>query len=75
MIFEKVTIDIIYMLRESGGKKYLVVGRENLTRWPKTKALTIVDLINITKFLWEDFICRHKIFAKFINNKDPENKA
>jgi hypothetical protein len=28
----------------------------------------------IAKFLWEDVICRHGIFRRFIINKDPENK-
>ena len=58
----------------SGGKKYLIIGKEDLIGWLKVKILIIVDLINIIKFLWEDFIYWHKIFVKFINDGNPKNK-
>ena len=57
IIFKKVTIDIIYIPEGSRGKKYLIIKRENLIGWSKAKTLTVIDLINIIKFLWEDFIC------------------
>ena len=51
MIFEKIAINIIYMLGGSGGKKYLIIKKENLIGWLKARALTVINLTNIIKFL------------------------
>ena len=51
IIFEKVTIDIIYILRKSKEKKYLIIRKEDLIKWPKTRTLIIIDSTNIAKFL------------------------
>ena len=53
----------------------MIIGRKNLTGWLKARILIITDLINIIKFLWEDFIYWHRVFAKFVSDGNPENKV
>ena len=52
-----------------------MVGREDLIGWLKVRVLIVVDLINIIKFLWEDFIYQYKVFMKFISDGDFKNKV
>ena len=59
----------------SGKKKYLIIKKKDLIGWLKIRILIIIDLINIVKFLWENFIYWYKIFTKLINNRDSKNKV
>ena len=75
IIFKKIIVNIIYIPGGSERKKYLVIKKENLIKWPEARILIVINSTNIVKFLWENFICQHRVFTKLINNRNPENKA
>jgi hypothetical protein len=43
----------------SGGYKYIVFARDDLSGWVEGRALTAANSKNIAKFLYEDVIARH----------------
>ena len=57
------------------GKKYLVIAREDLSRWPKGRALASANLESIAKFIFKDIVYQYRIFKKLIVNKKPKNKG
>jgi hypothetical protein len=56
-----------------GGKKALVVAREDLLGWPEAKALANATTEEIATFLWEEVVCRHGVFGRLVINRGPEN--
>ena len=73
-LFEKVSIDVVKM-SPARGKQYLVLARENLSGWVEGRALSNATSETVSKFIWEDIICRHGCFGKLICDGGPENKA
>ena len=55
-------------------KKYLIIAKNNLSEWPEDKVLRNNDSESIARFLYDDIICRHKIFRKLIHNNRPGNR-
>ena len=56
------------------GKNYLVVGRDDLSRWVEARALANATSIAVAKFIWEDIVCRHGCFGRLVVDGGPENK-
>src|SRR5450755_4106685 len=56
------------------GKQFLVLTRDDLSGWIKGRALGAANSRQVAKFLWEDVICRHKIFGQLTVDGSPENK-
>ncbi|CAG8611019.1 11566_t:CDS:2 [Cetraspora pellucida] len=58
--FDRMGIDIVGPLPVTpGGKKYIVVATEYLTKWPEARALERADAESVATFIFEDVICRH----------------
>ncbi len=49
------------------------MARDNLSGWPKVKALVKANAEEIAKFLWEDIICQYRIFGRLIINSGSKN--
>lgn len=49
-MFQKVSLDVTYLLNE-GGRKALVVARDNLSRWPEARVLVKINSEAIASFI------------------------
>lgn len=58
----------------SQGKKYLVEARSNFSGWVEARGIASCDSAAVSKFLWEEIICRHGMFGKLVVDGGPENK-
>ena len=58
----------------SGGKTYLVEARSNFSGWVEARGISSCDSHHVSKFLWEEVICRHGMFKKLVVDGGPENK-
>ena len=67
-------MDILHM-PPIKGKKFLVVARCDLSGWVEARALTAATSTLVTKFLWEDVVCRHGVFGKLMVDSGAENKG
>jgi hypothetical protein len=56
-------------------KNYLVVAREVLSGWVEAQALLSANSAAISKFLWEDIVCRHRCFGRLVVDGGSENKG
>lgn len=72
--WEVVSVDVVHMPK-SRGFHFLVQARSNFSGWLESRAIKSNDSAAVSKFLWEDVICRHGIFRKVIMDGGPENKA
>jgi len=68
-------VDIIHIqAREKGRFRYLIVARDDLSDWVEAKALIRGTSETVTKFFWENIVCRHDCFGKMVIDGGPENK-
>ena len=58
MVFDKLGVDVVYMPRSEDGS-YLVLARDDLSGWVEGRAIDAVNSFNVSKFLYEEVICRH----------------
>jgi hypothetical protein len=58
----------------SRGKSFFGIAQDDFCGWPETKILKSAISAHVTKFIWEDVICRHGYFDKFIVDGGSENK-
>ena len=54
--------------------KTMIIARNNLTEWIKTRALFNFKINTIVKFIWQDVISWHECFNITILNENFENK-
>jgi hypothetical protein len=73
ILWKKIAVDVVYML-VSRGKSFLVVARDDFCGWPEVRVLRNAISAHVAKFIWEDVICRHGCFDKFIVDGGFENK-
>jgi len=55
-------------------KNFLVVARDDLSRWLEARALASANLETIAKFIWEDIVCCHSCFGHLVIDRGLENK-
>ena len=67
-------IDIVKMPKK-GGKTCLAVAREDLSGWPEARALSRGTSEQMADFVWEDVICRHRVFGRLVVDSGLENKG
>jgi hypothetical protein len=73
-LWEKVGLDVTYMPTD-GGKKALVIARDDLSGWPEAKALANATAEEVATFLWEEVVCRHGVFGRLVIDGGPENQG
>ena len=73
-LFQKIDIDCVHLF-QSRLMKALVVIRNDLTEWMKTRVLFNLKTKTVAKFLWKNIICRLECFKSTVMNEDFENKA
>ena len=73
-MFEKIGLDVVRM-PPCAGKHYLVVARNDLSSWAEARALAKANSTTISKFLWEEVVCRHGCFRKLVIDGRLENKG
>ncbi len=73
LLWKKIEMNIVHM-SSNKEKHYLIVTRDDFFDWTETRALFETKAWRMTKFLWENVICRHDYFEKLIVNDESENK-
>ena len=72
-VWKKIEINVIYM-SSNEEKCYIVLTRDDFSRWVKERALKAATSKAIAKFLWEDVICKHDCSRRFVMNEESKNK-
>jgi transposase InsO family protein len=71
--FFQVGIDIMGPLPKTlTGFRYVVVAIDHFTKWVEARALEEADAQSITRFLYEDIICRHGVPTILSSDKGSE---
>ncbi len=70
---KKIEMNVIHM-SSNEEKRYIVLTRNDFSRWIKERVLKAATLKAIAKFLWEDVICRHDCSKRFVMNEESKNK-
>ena len=71
--WEQVHVDVTPM-PNSRGKYFLVEARSNFSGWVEARGIAKNNSAEVSRFLWEDVICRHGIFRRLVVDGGPENK-
>ena len=72
--FEKVGVDVIHMPPGVGGKKVIVVARDDFTGWVEARALSTASSKLVAEFLYQDVITCFGVPREFVMDGGPENK-
>ena len=73
-LFQKINNDYVHLF-QSKLMKALVVIKNALTEWIKTRVLFNLKTEIVAKFLWKNIIYRFKCFESTVMNEDFENKV
>ena len=73
-LFQKININCVHLF-QSKLIKSLVVIKNNLIEWIKTRVLFNLKLKTVAKFLWKNIIYRFECFELIVMNKSLENKT
>jgi hypothetical protein len=73
-LFRKICIDVVSM-PQSKGKSKLVVARDDLSRWVEAKAYGKVTAKIIAQFIWDEIICRYRLFDRLVIDRGREFKG
>ncbi len=72
-VWKKIKINVIHMSL-SKEKHYIVLTKDDFSRWIKERVLKAVTSKAIIKFLWKDVICKHDCSRRFVINEELKNK-
>ena len=72
MVWQKIGIDIVYM-PVVDGFGFIVFARDDLSGWVEGKALKNANSANVSKFIYEDVICRHGCPLRIVLDGGSEN--
>ena len=73
IFFKKIDINCVHM-SSLKAMKTMIIARDNLTEWKKTRALFNFKINTIVKFIWQNVISQHECFDIAILNKNSKNK-
>ncbi|KIW21975.1 uncharacterized protein PV07_12622 [Cladophialophora immunda] len=59
----------------SAGSHYLVEARSQFSGWVEARGTAKANSAILTKFLWEEIICRRGVFRRLLHDGGPENKG
>ena len=72
MMWDKIGVDIVYMPRTGEGS-YLVLARDDLSGWVEGRAIDAANSFNVSKFLYEEVVCRHGCPRRIVLDGGKEN--
>jgi len=58
---------------KSSEYQYIVFARDDLSGWVEGRALTAVNSKNVSKFIYEEVICRHGCPKRIVMDRGTEN--
>ena len=68
--FERIGIDIVGPLPESkNGNRYIVVAVDYFTKWSEARALKEATAKEVSRFIYEDIICRHGCPKRILSDR------
>ena len=68
--FARIGIDIVGPLpRSKNGNRYIVVAMDYFTKWPEAKALKEATAKEVSKFIYEEIICRHGCPKRILSDR------
>jgi hypothetical protein len=73
LLWKKIEMNIVHM-SSNKEKHYLIVARDDFFEWAEARVLSKAKTWRLTKFFWENVICKHDCFEKLIVNDESENK-
>ena len=71
-MWDKIGVDIVLMPRSREGS-YLVLARDDLSGWVEGRAIDEPNSYNVSKFLYEEVICRHGCPRRIVLDGGREN--
>jgi Integrase zinc binding domain/RNase H-like domain found in reverse transcriptase len=71
-VWDKIGVDIVYMPRSNEGS-YLVLARDDLSGWVEGRAIDAANSFNVSKFLYEEVVCRHGCPRRIVLDGGREN--
>ena len=74
-LWMKIGLDVVHMPTVKDGCKYLVGMRDNYSGWAKYKAIRMVNLKTIAKFIYETWICSYRCLMLIVYDEGPEVQA
>ena len=73
-VWQKVSVDVVFMPESVEGYKFIVFARDDLSGWVEGRALMENTARNVAKFLYEEVICRHGCPGRIVVDGGSENK-
>ena len=68
-------IDIVGPLpRTQQSNRYIVVAIDYFTKWPEARAIPEATAKEVSKFIYEDIICRHGCLEKILSDNGSHFK-
>jgi hypothetical protein len=72
-VWRKVGVDVVFMPVTADGYGFIVFARDDLSGWVEARALKSNNSRNVSRFLYEDVICRHGLPEMFVMDWGSEN--
>ena len=72
LVWDKIGVDVVVMPWSNNGS-YLVLARDDLSGWVEGRAIEAADSYNVSKFLYEEVICRHGCPRRIVLDGGREN--
>ena len=63
---------IVYIPQSDDGS-FLVLARDDLSGWVERRAIDAANSFNISKFLYEEVVCRHGCPRRIVLDRGREN--
>lgn len=68
--FQRIGIDIVGPLPLTNkGNRYIITAMDYFTKWPEARALKAANAEEVSKFIYEDIICRHGCPQKILTDR------
>src|ERR1044072_9874640 len=69
-LFHMIRIDVVGPLSETmNGNKYIVIAMDYFTKWPEARVLKEANAREISRFIYEDIICKHRCLQKLLMDR------